>query len=147
MARYVARIHTDMSVEDTFAYMSDVRNFEEWDPGVVRSVQVEGDGPGVGSVYDVTVLNAGRESTLRYTMTEFSPPGRMKVIGKSRFLTSIDVIEVSTNGDKTEFVYDATLKLKFPLSLGDAFLTRVFNKIGDKAAIGMEKALAGALVS
>ncbi len=147
MARYVARIRTDMSVEDVFAYMADVRNFEEWDPGVVRSVQVEGDGPGVGAVYDVTVPSFGREVTLRYTMTEYSPPGRFKVVGKSPLLTSIDVIEVSSGGDQTQFVYDATLELKFPFSLGDALLTKTFNKIGDKAAEGMEKALRGALVS
>ncbi len=147
MARYVVRINTAMPVEDVFNYMADVRNFEEWDPGVLRSVQIEGDGPGVGSVYDVTVPSFGRESTLRYTMTEYSPPGRFKVVGKNSFLTSIDVIEVSRIGDQTEFVYDATLELKFPFSLGDAFLTKVFNKIGDKAAAGMERALGGALVS
>jgi hypothetical protein len=147
MARYVARIRTDMSVEDVFSYMSDVRNFEKWDPGVVRSVQVEGDGPGVGSVYDVTVPSGGRELTLRYTMTECSAPDRMKVIGKSPWLTAIDVIEVSTVGDKTEFVYDATLKLKFPLSLGDVFLAKAFKRIGDKAAHGMEEALSGVLVT
>ena len=147
MAHYVARIRTDMPVEDVFAYMADVRNFEEWDPGVVRSVQVEGDGPGKGSAYDVTVPSFGRELTLRYTMTEYSPPGRMVVIGKSQLLTSIDVIEVSRVGDQTEFLYDATLRLKFPLSLGDPILNRVFRPIGDKAAGGMEKALSGTLVS
>lgn len=147
MARYVARINTAMPVEDVFAYMADVRNFQEWDPGVLRSVQVEGDGPGVGAAYDVTVPSFGRELTLRYSMTEYSPPGRMKVIGKSPLITAIDVIEVKRDGDQTQFVYDATLKLKFPFSLGDAFLTKVFNKIGDKAAAGMEKALGGTLVS
>lgn len=147
MAHFVARINTTMPVEDVFAYMADVRNFEEWDPGVVRSVQVEGDGPGVGAGYDVTVPSFGRELTLRYTMTEYSPPGRMKVIGRSPLLTSTDVIEVTRVGDQTQFVYDATLELKFPFSLGDAFLTKVFNGIGDKAAAGMEKALGGTLVS
>ena len=81
------------------------------------------------------------------TVTDFDPQRRMKVVGKAGVFTSIDEIEVIATDDGTVAVYDAELKLRFPLSLGDRFLAKTFNKIGDKAAGGMEKALDGTLVS
>ena len=146
MAHYVARIRTPMVPEETFAYMADIRTFAERDPGVVRSVQVAGDGPGPDAAYDVTVLAGGRELTLRYEVVEFDAPRRVKVVGKGLVFTSVDVIEVIPEEGGSTMVYDATLTMPFPLSLGDSFLSRSFQTIGDKAAAGMEKALAGSLV-
>ena len=34
MARYMTRVRTDMAPSEAFAYMADLRNFAEWDPGV-----------------------------------------------------------------------------------------------------------------
>jgi carbon monoxide dehydrogenase subunit G len=147
MAHYIARVRTDMPVEQAFAFMADVRNFEQWDPGVVRSVQVRGEGPSSDAVYDVTVDNAGREMTLRYEVTDHEPPNRVRIVGKATLLTSIDVIDVSDEGGQTTVVYDATLVLPFPLSLADKLLDKAFQKIGDRAAKGMERALEGTLVT
>jgi carbon monoxide dehydrogenase subunit G len=147
MARYIATVRTSKPANETFEFMSDLRNFVDWDPGVVRSVQVEGDGPGPDAVYDVTVKNAGREMTLRYRVTEWDPPHRMKTIAKGGVFTDISIVEVSTDGDETVAVYDATLKMPFPLSLGDRLLRPIFNRIGDKAAAGLERALGGKLVA
>ncbi len=44
MARYTVTVRTPMSPEDAFDFLADLRNFEEWDPGVERAEQVEGDG-------------------------------------------------------------------------------------------------------
>ena len=147
MAHYQFRVHTDMPVEQAFDYVADLRTFAEWDPGVVRSVLVSGSAPGPDGVYDVTVLNGDRESTLQYRVTEYRPHSRVKVIGKNSLLTSIDVIEVEAEEGTTAVTYDATLRLRFPLSLGDSILQRIFNRIGAKAAAGMEAALQGKLVS
>ena len=147
MAHYKFRVQTDMPTAQAFEYVADLRTFADWDPGVVRSVLIEGSAPGPDGVYDVTVLNGDRESTLRYRVTEYQPNGRLKVIGKNAFLTSIDVIEVTEEDGKTVVTYDATLRLRFPLSLGDPILQRIFNRIGGKAAVGMESALQGELVS
>jgi carbon monoxide dehydrogenase subunit G len=146
MAQYIARILTPKPAEEAFAYMADLRNFAEWDPGVVSSQQVAGDGPGLDAAYDVTVRAGSRKMTLRYVVTEYNAPKRIEVVGKTKLLTSTDVIEVSADGDETLVVYDAKLDLPFPLSLGDALLSRTFDKIGDKAAAGMEQALDGTLL-
>ena len=63
MARYVTRVRTHRSAEDAFAYLADMRSFAAWDPGVRRVAQVEGEGAGLGAVFDVTGLDpAARES-------------------------------------------------------------------------------------
>lgn len=147
MARYIARVKTDMPVDEAFAYMSDLRNFEEWDPGITRSIQVAGEGPSLDAAYDLTVEIAGRESTMRYEVTDLEVPNRIRVVGKASLLTSIDVIDVVATDDGTVVTYDATLVLPFPLSLGDRLLDKAFQRIGDRGARGMERRLGGTLVS
>lgn len=146
MARYIARVRTERAPADTFTYMADLRNFEEWDPGVVRSIQVEGDGPGPGAVYDVTVDNGGRQTTLRYRVTDYDAPQRVKVVGETRFLLSVDEITVEAGEGGTVVTYDAELTLKGPLRLADPLLRPLFDKIGDKAAEGLTGALDGTRV-
>ena len=45
MAKYVTSVRTQMSPESAFAYMADLRNFDEWDPGVSSVTQIDGDAP------------------------------------------------------------------------------------------------------
>lgn len=94
MARYVTKVRTPRSVEDAFAYMADLRNFAEWDPGVTAASLVEGDGPGPDSAFAVTVKSPGRDLTLRYVIVEHSPPGFVRAVAEDRFLTSDDRITV-----------------------------------------------------
>ena len=47
MARFVDTVMTSIwSEDDAFSYMSDARNFAEWDPGTSNVEQVRGDGGG-----------------------------------------------------------------------------------------------------
>ena len=54
MTRYVATIPCSMTPDATFLYMSDLRNFAEWDKGVKNVVQIIGSGGGKETVFDVT---------------------------------------------------------------------------------------------
>ncbi len=147
MARYTARVRTRMEPEDAFAYLADLSNFVEWDPGVTASEQIRGEGPGLDAAYDVTVRTGGREMKLTYAVIEYDAPRRMKVVAKTRLFQSIDEIEIVPTDDGALAVYDAELRMPFPLSIGDRLLAKTFNEIGDKAAAGLEKALGGSLVS
>jgi hypothetical protein len=73
-----------MNADEAFTYMADLRNFASWDPGVVRSEQVAGNGLGPDAAYDVTVRNGGRDMTLRYEVVEYDPPRRVKVAARRR---------------------------------------------------------------
>jgi hypothetical protein len=144
MARYLVRVRSPKSPADAFAYMADLANFAEWDPGVTRAEQSEGDGPGPDAVYDVTVKGLG--SPLRYRTTRYEPPTALVARAESRFLTSLDAITVEAEGDGSIVTYDAELTLNGPLGLADPILRLVFGRIGDRAAVGLIRVLDGARV-
>jgi len=146
MAHYAVTVRTPLSVSDAFDYIADLSNFAEWDPGVREVSQVEGDGTGLGSAYDVTVEGIAGPLTLRYVVTEFTAPDVIVAKAQSTFLTSLDTITVRSDGDGSTVTYDAILTLNGPLGLADVFLAPAFKKIGDKAAAGLEQVLDGRIV-
>ena len=110
MTRYQTRLRTPQSPEQTFAYMADLRNFAQWDPGVRRVTQVDGEGGAAGAVFDVP-LNTKRENTLRYHTAVFDPPRTVVVIAKTPVLTSEDRITVVADLTGTIVTYNAELRL------------------------------------
>lgn len=130
-----------MSPDEAFAYMANLANFAEWDPGVTRVDQVEGEGPGQGAAFDVTVR--GLRSPLRYRTTRFEPSSSIVAIAKSGFLTSLDTITVEGDGEGSIVTYDAELTLNGLLALADPILGFTFGRIGDRAAAGLIRALEG----
>ena len=55
MARYVVSVLSPKSQQEAFDYMADLSNFAEWDPGVQGVQQVEGEGAGPHTAFDVAV--------------------------------------------------------------------------------------------
>jgi len=146
MACYVVHVRTPMPPNEAFAYMADLTNFADWDPGVDRVEQVEGDGPGPGAAFDVAVKVPGRTMTLRYDTIAFDDAAAtmtMTAYAENAMLTSEDAITVEADGDGSIVTYDAELKLKGLLGLADPLLGLTFSQIGDRAAAGLVEALAG----
>ncbi len=146
MARYLTRVATPLAADDAFAYIADLTNFAEWDPGVRRSVQVAGDGSRMGAAYDVTVAAFPRDLTLRYEVVEHDPPHTCLVVARSSAFTSTDRITVEPDGGGSIVTYDAELTLNGPLGLFDPALRLAFGRIGDRAAAGLRGALDGTAV-
>jgi carbon monoxide dehydrogenase subunit G len=148
VARYVVHVRTPMPPAEAFAYMADLTNFAEWDPGVDRVEQVEGDGAGPGAVFDVAVKLPGRTMTLRYDTVAFDDTSHtMTAFAQNAVMTSEDTIAVEADGNGSIVTYDAVLKLKGLLGLSDPLLGLTFNQIGDRAAAGLVKTLAGERVA
>ncbi|NNE10740.1 MAG: hypothetical protein HKN41_00670 [Ilumatobacter sp.] len=143
MARYTTTVRTAMTPDAAFAFMADLRNFEQWDPGVQKSVQVTGDGAGPNAVFDVTVDVPGSGLTLRYETTEYDAPKLAVVEARSTVFTSLDRIEVRPDGDGSLVTYDAELTLNGPLGIFDLALRPVFDRIGGRADEGLQQALDG----
>jgi len=141
MARYVTTVRTAMTPQEAFAYMADLRNFAEWDPGVKAVKQVAGSGGGPGNVFDVTVAGVGRDLTLRYVTEEYHAPRNLLVVARSAVFTSIDRITVEPDGTGSVVTYDADLRLNGVLRVGDLGLRLVFGVIGDRAATGLRRVL------
>ena len=143
MARYVTTIPSSKTPAEAFAYMADLRNFAEWDKGVVKVVQVEGNGAGLGTIFDVTVKGFGKStSTLRYTTTEYDEYSNILVRGVNTLFTSIDRITVNKTDTGCEVIYDAMLTANWIIAPMNLLLGKVFNKIGDTATRGLRKVLA-----
>ncbi len=143
MARYVTTIRSARSQTDVFDFMADLRNFEQWDPGVRKVTQITGDGGGTDADFDV-VIDAPRGGlTLRYHTPIHEPPNRVVVKARSKLFTSIDTITVEADDQGSIVTYDATLSLNGALGIFDLVLRPVFGRIGDRANIGLLKALDG----
>ena len=140
MAHYVVSMNSPMAVEDAFAYMADVTHFQEWDPGVTRAVRAGPMRIGVGAEYDLTV-KAGGTTVMRYAVTEYEAPRRMKLVSRTPFLTSVDEIRVDPTPHGCTVTYDARLTLNGPLRLFDSLLGLALNRIGDRAAVGLQRVL------
>jgi carbon monoxide dehydrogenase subunit G len=137
-----------MSPAQAFAYMADLSNLSEWDPGVDRAEQVEGDGAGAGAAYDVAVKVPLRTMTLRYETVAYD--GRsttMTAVAENALITSKDTITVEADGDGSIVTYDAELKSKGLLGLANPLLGLTFDRIGDRAAAGLIEALSGERVT
>jgi hypothetical protein len=141
MARYVMSVRTPMPPRDAFAYLSDLANFDDWDPGVSRAEQVAGDGPGMGAEYELDASG----STLRYVERQFEAPTTVEATARKPFITSVDTITVVPDdpGPGSIVTYDADLTLNGPLRLGDPLLGLAFKRIGDRAADGLVAKLEG----
>ena len=147
MARYVTAVRTPMAPAEAFAYMADLRNFAEWDPGVTNVDQVVGDGPGATASFDVTVKGFPGDITLRYETRLYEPDARLLVRADSSTLTSVDEVTVVADGDGSIVTYDAELTLRGVLAVFDLGLRLVFGRIGDRAAAGLREALDGVEVA
>ena len=143
MARYVVHVRTEQSPAEAFAYMADLRNFAEWDPGVERVEQIAGEGADIDASFDVDVKGIVGSLTLRYEIIEYEPPHQVVARAESRVLTSLDTITVASDADGSIVTYDAELTLNGPLGLVDPLLGLAFDKIGDRAASGLIRALEG----
>ena len=143
MARYSTTVRTDMAPAEAFAFMADLRNFEDWDPGVQRATQVDGTGGGPDASFDVVVDAPGKGLTLRYVTTEYDEPRRVVVKAESKMFTSLDRIDVEPDGTGSFVTYDAELTLNGPLGVFDLLLRPVFNRIGGRADDGLQRALDG----
>lgn len=143
MAHYVTTVRTRWRPEVAFAYMADLTNFAEWDPGVRSAEQVVGTGAGPDGEFDVTVAGVGPapSTTLRYRTVDFDPPREVRVVARSPVLTSEDRITVQPDGDGCLVTYDADLRLAGPLRLADPLLAAAFRRIGDRAAAGLRHRL------
>jgi carbon monoxide dehydrogenase subunit G len=144
MARYAMTVRTPLPPAEAFAYMSDLSNFDEWDPGVSRAEQVAGSGPAKGAEYELDASG----STLRYVVEHFDPPTKVRATASNRFITSVDTITVEADdpGAGSLVTYDADLTLNGPLRLGDPLLKLAFDRIGDRAAKGLVAKLQGTRV-
>jgi dehydrogenase/reductase SDR family member 12 len=143
MPHYVTAVKTAWGVEEAFGFMADVRNFGRWDPGVRSVTTVHGDGPGLGSAYDVEVRTGLVPLVLRYEVVEWEAPRRLLLVARTTTLQSVDEIRVEPADAGAVVTYDARLDMRGALRVANPLLALAFGRIGDRAAAGLRRALGG----
>ncbi len=142
MARYTTSFFSPRTPDEAWRFLSDIRLFSTWDPGVASSVQVKGDGPVVGAAYDLTIRGL-MPTVMRYVVVERGER-RLKMISTTPWLCSVDELSVEPDGEGARVTYDAVLTLNGPLGLLDPLLAIAFRRIGDRADVGLRQALGAA---
>lgn len=125
-----------------FDHLADFTTVAEWDPGVTEATRLD-EGPlAVGSRFRVVVKTGPRTATLVYEVRELEPGRRIRLVAESSLLRSDDVITVTPAGDGgATVVYEADLQLRGVAVVASPFLGLVFDRIGDRAAAGLRRAL------
>jgi dehydrogenase/reductase SDR family member 12 len=147
VATYEDTIQSDWTADETFGYLAEFSNAEQWDPGVLEGSQLDPGPVRAGMRFRIVVPFGGRRLALIYHVTSYSPRDRQVVLeARSRLLRAVDTITVtpSTAGPSAEssvVSYRAEVTLRGPLGLADPLLARGFRTVGGRAA----KRLAGAL--
>jgi hypothetical protein len=104
---------------------------------------VHGDGPGLGSAYDVEVRTGPVPLVLRYEVVEWEAPCRLLLVARTRTLQSVDEIRVEPAGAGAVVTYDARLDMRGALRVANPLLKLAVGRIGDRAAAGLRRALGG----
>lgn len=123
--------------------MADLRNFSQWDRNIIKVEQINGDGPGLKTVFDITVRGiGGRPSVLRYTTLEFDEHTNILVKGYNKVFTSIDRVTIVPTETGCDVTYDAILTANWIVAPMNLVLGAVFKKVGDSATKGLRRVLA-----
>jgi dehydrogenase/reductase SDR family protein 12 len=143
MAHYLTAVKTAWRPDEAFGFMADVRNFRRWDPRVRCVTAVHGDGPGLGSAYDVEVRTGLVPLVLRYEVAEWEAPRRLPPVARTTMLQSVDEIRVEPAGAGAVVSYDARLDMRGALRAASPLLALAFGRIGGRAAAGLRQVLGG----
>lgn len=141
MTRLHERLETRWGLEESFEYVADFANSEEWDPGVDSAKRID-DGPiGVGARYRLGVHLAGRVAPMEYRITVFDRPNRVVLQGEGSGVTAIDDIRFERVGDTTRIDYIADIRLGGLLRFIQPFLGGAFRTLAEHAVGGMRTEL------
>ncbi|WP_329001923.1 SRPBCC family protein [Kribbella sp. NBC_00709] len=126
--------------EHVFDYLADFRTTEEWDPGTVRTVLLQGDG-GIGTTYRNTSRFSGRETDLIYEVVECIRPRRIVLRGENRTVVARDTMTFRSEAHVTRICYRAEFQLKGLARLAEPFFRKPFDRLGEEAEEGLRNAL------
>ena len=142
MARYSTTVQSKRSREEVFNYLADFANAAEWDPGVVSGENLTGQPVGLGSQFRLMCRYFGRQFPLEYRITAFEVPSRVVFETNGGSISSVDEIRFVTVDEGTAVTYEANLRLRGLMGrLMDPLLALAFRRIGEKAAVGLRRAL------
>ncbi|MBL9036902.1 MAG: SRPBCC family protein [Archangium sp.] len=148
MPTYERSLFIPRPVEETFAFVSDFRNAQKWDPRTFRADKVT-DGPiGLGTRFVLRggavpkylvpgilspILEPLLAMPLPYDVVTYTPPSEFVLAGETPVFRYEDRITFAPEGRGTRLTYAAKLEFKGPFAIGNPALALMFKRIGDDA--------------
>jgi uncharacterized protein YndB with AHSA1/START domain len=129
-------VTVDRPLATVWAYLSDFRSTNDWDPGTIETVRSSGDG-GVGTVYHNISKFLGREVEVDYTVVDVEPERLLRLRGENKTVSLTDTITFEADADSTTVTYHAQFVLKGPARLADPLMSIPLKKLGDEAERGL----------
>ena len=143
MIRLRKTIEVARPIDEVFAYVSNIGNAAQWDPGVAESRR-SGSGPvGVGTVFELRVRFGPRSIPMQYAIREFDRPRRVLLEGKSDSVHALDDIGFVATPRGTRITYTADISLLGASRIVEPLLQGTLDRVGRNAVRGLEAALSG----
>lgn len=129
-------------VEKVWAYLSDFRTSQEWDPPSVSTSRTSGDG-GVGTTYHNVSKFAGRETEVDYIVTEYIEHERFQLKGDAGSIQLLDTLTFASMGDVTLVTYHANFEPTGVAKLAEPLMPAALALLANKVASSLEDHLSG----
>jgi uncharacterized protein YndB with AHSA1/START domain len=134
-------VTTDQPIAKVWAYLSDFRNTEEWDPPTVTTTRTSGDG-GVGTTYHNVSKLLGSEQEVDYVVTEYAVEQTLQLEGDAGSIKLLDTITFESTGTGTSVTYHAEFSPEGAAKLAEPLMPVALKILADKVAASMEEKLA-----
>jgi uncharacterized protein YndB with AHSA1/START domain len=82
--QFEATVVIDRPIEEVFAFLADGENDQKFSPRVLEIAKATDGPPGVGTVYESKVKDAGMTTKREFELTEFVPPARIRWAERSK---------------------------------------------------------------
>ena len=133
-------VTVDQPPEKVWAYISDFRSTEDWDPPTVRTERTSGDG-GVGTTYHNVSKLLGSEQEVEYEVTEYVEGSRLQLAGDAGSIKLLDTITVTPAGAGTTVTYHAEFNPQGGARLTEPLMPAALKILADRVAASLEETL------
>jgi hypothetical protein len=142
MAQSFNRLHSRLSPERAFDFISDFRHAALWDPNTKSVTLVSGLPLGLGSRFQLHAHMLGVSFELPYEIVRYERPTCVAFVGETRILSYREQVTFQSDGERGTIIeYRASLQLRGLFALGNPLLSLVYQRIGDSATGGIVAAL------
>ncbi len=122
-------------LDEAFAYVADLSNSAEWDPGIAVARKLG------EREYELIAEWRGKRIPFHYRVTELDEGGRVVAVGEGEKARSVDTIQFERAGTGTRITWQAQISLKGPRRPFGLLMWPLFKRMGAKALAGLKATL------
>jgi uncharacterized membrane protein len=101
MSQIETVVEIQRPVEQVFAYLSDMRTMTSWAQGVVEATLLTPEPVGVGAIYRIVAVVAGRHVATETSITQYAPGHMYASVTRMEPLVVADRWEFTAHGEHT----------------------------------------------